>query len=225
MRRITAASLGIPQPLAVAVGEGIGISRRLIEHPSALATIGGVIRRTVSDDINEPWWNKRAIRYLSRLVRPGDRVFEWGSGGSTVWLTRQGATVTSVEHDPEWVARVRELCPTADVVAIPSAPAGALRSEAQLIHTGHRYFDDYVAAIDSIAVGSLDIVIVDGFCRIECTRRAAPKVRPGGVLIIDDTDFRFLRPQRLLAGWRAVALSGFKPRFELRETTFFHKPT
>ena len=34
-------------------------------------------------------------------------VWEWGSGGSTVWLTEHvRARVTSVEHDAEWFTAV-----------------------------------------------------------------------------------------------------------------------
>ena len=34
---------------------------------------------------------------------------------------------------------------------------------------------------------SLDLVVVDGRARVECARRAMPKVKPGGLLLLDDT--------------------------------------
>lgn len=33
-----------------------------------------------------------------------------------------------------------------------------------------------------------DLVLVDGRDRVECTRSALPKLRPDGVLMLDDTD-------------------------------------
>jgi hypothetical protein len=69
----------------------------LARRPLALSTIGAVFRHNLQADAGAPWWNHRAIRYFTEQLRPGDHVFEWGSGSSTVWLVDHGATVTSVE--------------------------------------------------------------------------------------------------------------------------------
>jgi Methyltransferase domain len=198
----------------------------IMRHPIVLTTVGDAFRRRAAEDPETPWWNRRAIRYLSRHLRPGDRAFEWGSGGSTVWLARRGVSVTSIEHDPEWAKKVIDCCPAADVRLISGATQGRLRSEQQqeYITNGQYFFDDYVAAIDTLDEGSLDIVIVDGLCRMECVRRGAPKVKPGGVLMVDDTDYRFLDPEKILPGWKAVSFWGFKRTQDLRETSFFRRP-
>jgi len=192
----------------------------------AVTTIGSIARRHAAEEVSAPWWNRRAVRYLSQRLRPGDRVFEWGSGGSTVWLIRQGAKVTSVEHDPDWSAKVTARCPTADIRTIPGATAGRFRSERHLRDKGQHFFDDYIAAIDPVRDESLDVLVVDGLCRIDCLRRGAPKVKPGGILVLDDSDFGFLAPAvRVLPGWRPVSLSGFKTSTrDFRDTTFFHRP-
>ena len=203
---------------------------RVIRHPLILTTVGEVGRLSATEELETPWWNRRAISYLSRHLRPGDRAFEWGSGGSTVWLARRGVSVTSIEHDPEWVKKVIDRCPTAVVRLIPGTTQGQLRAEPhhrnafKLEDKGQYFFDDYLAAIDTFEERSLDIVIVDGMCRTECVRRGAPKVKPGGVLVVDDTDYRFVDPEKLLPGWQAVRLWGFKSTRDLRETTFFHRP-
>jgi hypothetical protein len=103
------------------------VARRLIAHPSALTTIGALLRRE-NATAAMPWWNERATRYLSQHLSPGARVFEWGSGASTVWLMNQGADVTSVEHNPEWHAKVLERCPAANVHLIPGTPDGQIRA-------------------------------------------------------------------------------------------------
>lgn len=210
------------QPLAT----GVGITRRLIQHPTALATAGTLFRSDVAAEAGGPWWNERAIRYLGSCVRRGDRVFEWGSGGSTVWLVGQGARVTSVEHDPQWVAKVEGHCPEADVRTIRGTATGTLATEwPALTDEGNRYFDDYVAAIDEFADENFDVVIVDGMCRAACLRRGAPKVRPGGVIVLDDSDMgRYQGLKKSLPGWKRISRAGFKPTGDLRETTFFHRP-
>ena len=194
----------LPQPLLTWVVN----ARTLLRHPMALTTIGAAFRRNLAADAGTPWWNDRAIRYLSQHLRPGDRVFEWGSGASTVWLDAHGAKVTSVEHDLDWVSKVRVRCPAADVRAIPENA------------------EDYVATIDEFEDGSFDVVIVDGTYRAECLRRGASKVRPGGLLVLDDTDMRQLArlKKSSLPGWKRVSFTGFKASRDVRETTFFRRP-
>lgn len=36
------------------------------------------------------------------------RVFEWGSGGSTLWFAQRAASVVSIEHNLNWHDRVYE---------------------------------------------------------------------------------------------------------------------
>ena len=174
----------------------------------ALTTIGVVFRRNLEADAGAPWWNDRAIRYLDQHLRAGDRVFEWGSGASTVWLVARGADVTSIEHDPDWVSKVRVRCPAAEVRAVPEDARG------------------YPAAIDEFGDDSFDVVIVDGIYRPECLQRGASKVKPGGLLVLDDTDQRQLARLRKssLPGWKKRSFTGFKASKDVRETTFFCRP-
>jgi predicted O-methyltransferase YrrM len=201
--------------------------RCLARHPEVIATIGDRYRADPTVGNSRPWWNKRAIGYLDAELNRGDRVFEWGSGGSTAWLVSKGAQVTSVESEPEWVDKVRALCPEADVRAIPATETGTITRKRNWLISGYRprFFDDYVAAIDEFPDGSFDVVIVDGMRRRECLQRALPKVRPGGLLIVDDTDFwpaRFLR--KCAPGWERKSFAGFKATKDLRETTFLRRP-
>src|SRR5262249_29493087 len=51
--------------------------------------------------LDVPWWTFAAIDAVERWIaaRENVRVFEYGSGASTVWLARRAAHVVSVEHD------------------------------------------------------------------------------------------------------------------------------
>lgn len=203
MTLLTNLLLRLPQPLLTWIVN----ARTLIRRPMALSTIGVVFRRDMEADAGEPWWNDRAIRYLAQQLRPGDQVFEWGSGASTIWLVDHAAKVISIEHDPDWVAKVTARCPAADIRAIPDS-------------------QDYITAIDEFADDSFDVVIVDGLHRPECLRQGAPKVKPGGLLILDDTDMRKNAHARktALPDWKKVSYTGFKATKDVRETTFFRRP-
>ena len=207
-----------------------GTTAELLGDPSLITGIGPCINhgRSSNWEAGEPWWNSRAIEYLqNRLPREG-RAFEWGSGGSTVWLTRNGMSVTAIESEYEWAERVRKRCPAADVRFIPGTDAGTSRSEPQLRDRGAHYFDEYISAISNFEAESFDVIVIDGICRKECASLAAKKVKPGGIIVLDDTNWKFLRSAaEAFAGWETVTFSGFKPKsgFFVYSTTFFHSPT
>jgi hypothetical protein len=197
----------------------------LARHPGAVTTLGWVFQPNKTTwEAGEPWWNPRAIRYLRQNMPRGGKVFEWGSGSSTIWFSRLGLRVTAVEHDADWAAKVSQCCPDADIRLIHAATSGLVTER-----PGDRnasYFDNYVAAIESADRDSLDVVVVDGECRVECARRAASRVKPGGIVVIDDTNFAHLTGiTEHFEGWPAVRLSGFKRRCPyVMETSFFQRP-
>jgi hypothetical protein len=124
---------------------------------------------------------------------------------------------------------VQQRCPEADVRVIPGADDGVLRSEPAFRDHGVHFFDEYVAAITEVPDGSLDIVIVDGICRLDCVRKATSKLRPGGLLVVDDTDRDFIGEGlpyvAELKGWSETREGGFKRRSPgFTETSFFRKP-
>jgi hypothetical protein len=59
---------------------------------------------------------------------------------------------------------------------------------------------------------SLDLVIVDGRARVACGLAAMAKVKPGGMLLLDDSDRpRYARLREALTGWHGRDYRGFKP--------------
>ena len=56
-----------------------------------------------------PWITFRAADYLIKHLRNECQVFEYGTGGSTLFFLKKNARVVSVEHDPKWFATVQEV--------------------------------------------------------------------------------------------------------------------
>ena len=54
---------------------------------------------------SDPFFTPRAIKYISSRLNRGMKVFEWGSGSSTFWFSRQAEMVYSIEHDEKWYSR------------------------------------------------------------------------------------------------------------------------
>ena len=55
---------------------------------------------------NLPWWSFAAIKAADRLF-PGRRIFEWGSGGSTLRYARKGCQITAIEDEQAWLDAVQ----------------------------------------------------------------------------------------------------------------------
>lgn len=150
-------------------------------------------------DLDLPWLCFPAARFLNQRIEPGMRVFEWGSGASTLFFGRRGCRVVSIEHDLSWLesldSRVRE---HGEVEVLPISDAD----------------EEYIRAIERFAPGTLDLVLVDGNRRCECLTAALSRVRRGGWLILDDSERAMYRsclsgvPER---DWEARHFHGPKP--------------
>lgn len=142
--------------------------------------------------LDVPWWTftsrDRVADFLVR--RPDARVFEWGSGASTLWLSARAGSVHSVEHDTGWGAALRPRLPAnveLDVVAPAPSSSPAIGS-AKPGHAGLD-FSTYVAAIDAVE-GDFDVIVIDGRAREACLERAVGRLTPGGLIVFDNVDRR-----------------------------------
>jgi hypothetical protein len=142
--------------------------------------------------LDVPWWTYRAIDQVERWLagREGDvRVFEWGSGASTIWLARRVAAVRSVEHHRQFGEMIQDQLvawpnATLDIVEPVASTTPAIRSAKE----GHGGLDfaDYVGHIDRVG-GVFDMIVVDGRAREACLRAALPHLGAGGIIVFDNT--------------------------------------
>lgn len=180
------------------------VLRTAATDPASLRYLGAWIRslageRTPLGDAT-PWIVFKARRWLEARLGPDLTVFEWGSGGSTRFFADRVRRVVSIEHDPAWHARTTaaltpEQTARCDYRLIAPEPlAGAMPAYGPGSYTSTdrdyagRSFERYVRAIDAFDEESLDVVLVDGRARASCLAHAAPRVRPGGLLVLDNAE-------------------------------------
>jgi hypothetical protein len=149
-------------------------------------------------DLDVPWWTYRAIdeveRWLAARPHPA-RVFEYGSGASTVWLARRSESVTSVEHHQEF-ARLMEglLGPIDNATLLVRPPTPSEHPQVSSAKEGYagQDFTSYVSAIDETE-GDFDLVVVDGRARERCLDHALPRLAADGLIVFDNTRRRRYR--------------------------------
>lgn len=174
-------------------------------------------RSPVNDRL--PWITFEARLQLSRILRPGSRVVEYGAGGSILYFLDQGCSVTTVEHDSAWLERIRA-CVRPDVpwtshhVSAEEARPGGQGYLSAFGDFRGLSFERYVHALDYLPPGSCDILMVDGRARGACLIAAIHLVAPGGFVILDNSERpRYATAVRAIerAGWRASHFHGPGP--------------
>lgn len=151
-----------------------------------------------------PWWNLRAMDRVESLLaaNPSARVFEFGSGASTVWLSKRAASVISVEHDAAWARVVRpHIDDRTDLRLVE--PDGAFDPDyaSERADSASLSFRAYASAID-VETEAFDLIVIDGRARAQCLRHAVRHLAPGGLILFDDTRRARYR--------RAIAASGLR---------------
>jgi hypothetical protein len=154
-----------------------------------------------------PWYTYPAIEYLKQLDFTGRSVFEYGSGNSTLFWSSVARRVVSVEDDEKWHAIVAQRLPAHCELVLETDVTA------------------YAAAIQRYAE-QFDVIVVDGAARgntrLGCSRFALPQLRPGGMIILDNSDWlpesaRVLREGGLIQ----VDFTGFAPISGQTQTTSF----
>ncbi len=186
-----------------------------------------------------PWITIEMVNILENVLKKSDVGFEFGSGYSTIWFAKNTAKITSIEHDDGWFKKVtfmlkkQNLEHKSKVIEISGVD--------EIKMTG---VDNYIRPIYEIKDCSLDYCFIDGIFRDSCLVVAIPKLKHGGILIMDNVDnyfpknktsisVRYKRDNRsklisrsnmkqvnkILSGWRCIWTSS-----AVQDTALWIKP-
>lgn len=169
--------LGTPGPSA-------GRAQRWYRSLFAIHDIDQMVRLDLA------WWTFDAIERVEAFLtaRPNARVFEYGSGASTIWLAKRCGQVISVEHDAPWHTLVQDRLGGLTHVDLILRPPGAADPGFPSEKPGwtDAGFRDYVTEIDAHAPG-FDLIVIDGRARAACLAHAIPRLAAGGMILFDNS--------------------------------------
>ena len=183
-----------------------------------------------------PWITFDAIDYLNTLPLQSKIVFEWGSGGSTLFWLNKGANVVSIEHDRQWYDKMKLILPkTANIdykLIEPEAvhkaelystdasdPNGYISSNSK-----EWMYKNYVSIIDQFENDYFDIILIDGRARPSCIKHAVKKIKEGGILILDnsDRDYYLSKTDKYVSEFKKKTYIGAVPLVpQFSETTIY----
>jgi len=197
--------------------------------------------------INEtPKIVKSSLDWLEPKIQKSWKVFEWGTGYSTVYWAKKVAEVISVEDTEKWRDKVVKLLEdkqlenyTIHLILPDDLPveqhiihnkvAERLAQDPENYMTKHSLvstYESYVKKIDSFSDEYFDLIFIDGRARASCIKHAIDKLRAGGYLVLDNSDrTAYNIARRLIKGWESISFYGQGVTSKLRwTTTIFTKP-
>lgn len=159
-------------------GNLIGVRNLFFNAPRAFIT--GMARLAFSYRPVMPWISYEAIGVIERHLSISKNVLEFGSGMSTLWLSKRAARVWSVENFRPWHEKVAKL----------------IRGE-NAENITYLFKDDKSGYV-SFAVNSglkFDLIIIDGDWRDDCAKVALELIAPGGIIYLDNSDRYYNNPE------------------------------
>ncbi len=175
-------------------------------------------------ELDVPWWTYDAIDTVEKWITDHPepvRVFEWGSGASTLWLARRVDAITTVEHHKGFAEHIAPtLAEHANITSLVVEPVESSTPKVPSAKEGHKGLDfaDYVATIDS-AGGPFDLIVIDGRAREACLRAAVPHLADGGIIVFDNTKRRRYREAMAAAPVTVEVHKGLTPTLPYPDET------
>jgi hypothetical protein len=135
-------------------------------------------------DLELPWYSYAAIDFLNDWLKPEMSAFEWGCGGSTLFLARRVSKLVSMEDDAAWAERTRLSLGQHGLnhVDVRHCPVGE--------ETGEVF--KATAYCQAVCETNYDFIAVDGVTdwngskRPDCFVLAEKQIKPGGIILVDD---------------------------------------
>lgn len=145
-----------------------------------------------------PWYTYPAIEYLNHIDFSDFKIFEYGSGNSSLYWSGKSKVLTSVEDNKEWYDKIKK------------------NGDAQKKIFNYIYAPDKNVYINTIDEYDPDLVIIDGKWRSDCLNKTILKFnksRNGKVLIFDNSDWypKTIETLKKTLNWIQVDFHGFGP--------------
>ena len=170
-------------------------------------------------NLDIPWWTYGAIEAVERRLTELEgraRVFEYGSGASTVWLGNRSKEVHSVEHHAGFAKIMRRVLAQAaltdkvELLEVPAEPLTDPVTRSGRKGENHVDYTAYSQAIKQVG-GLFDVIVVDGRARVACCLASLPYLARGGLIVFDDAQRPRYREGIALSGLPVRRIWGWVP--------------
>lgn len=144
--------------------------------------------RNIMGNTEQPWVHVDAVNFLFQNIKKSHTGFEFGSGSSTFWFSKFTKKIFSVESDEEWYKKTSEKRDEFDIKNIDISLVVCPMLKIWDIDT--EIGEDYEKYSNEIlkAGKKFDYISIDGVARSLCIKKSIDLLKPGGYLIIDNSE-------------------------------------
>ena len=151
------------------------------------------------NDKNEimPMYTYPCYEWLNSIDWTDSKVFEYGTGYSTIWWQNKNVNYHAVEDNKQWYDMIK------DKTNIKHEPE----------------YNKYSQSIYNYDF-KFDVIVIDGIVRFDCVKPALERIKDDGIIIFDNTDWHKNSKEELdKSDLIPIHFHGFKPLHVDSETT------
>lgn len=156
-------------------------------------------KKSIDKDGNPiPWCTYPFIKFIEPRLKKDFKVFEYGSGNSTLWYSKRVDEITAVENDLDWYKNVSS-----------SIPANA-----NIIYSDLNYEDGEYSQQVTKTGKKYNIIIIDGRDRVNCIKHSINSLTDDGVIVFDNSNLaKYSEGNRFLItkGFNKIDFWGLSP--------------
>ena len=145
-----------------------------------------------------PWFTYPFVHFLEQKLRLRPmKVFEFGSGNSTIWLSPRVKSITSVESEADFYSEIK------GQISLLSNVTYELRKQ------GENYYQKILEFKNEF-----DVIIIDGKERVDCAKNCIGALKEDGVIIFDNSDrtiYKEAYDYLLEQGFKKIDFRGIGP--------------
>lgn len=159
----------------------------LIIHPSYIPLYlkYSLLNKKKPIEIALPWIAYSAIKFLEDYpINSNSEILELGGGGSTFYFAKKGAKVTCLESDAIWAKKIEEKRKAMNISNI----------DLKILPYDFKELESFLNSefFEFIGKNKYDIILIDNYeeeiqLRPKCFYAAEKSIKPGGIIIIDDS--------------------------------------
>lgn len=157
-----------------------------------------------------PWVTLSFLDFIEPRLRADFRIFEYGSGNSSIYYGRRVQRVVSVESSEEWFSFVKSKVPPNVCITLK------------------KDLNEYVAH-SAEYYGEFDLIVIDGLNRYDCLKPSLQSLKQDGVIVLDNSNrieykniYQFLNEK----GFKWIDFWGLAPGSSKNNcTTLFYRQT
>jgi predicted O-methyltransferase YrrM len=179
-----------------------------------------------------PWICFEAINYLTffLLQKKNPICFEWGSGTSTLYLSKLVKQLYSVENNFEYFTAVKKSLSknnirNVNLINIKETTNDKLIDERYISwkndYNGKNFYN-YVRSIENLNT-KFDLIFIDGECRNACFDIALNNLKEDGLIVFDNTSRKIYKQEleNLDNKYKVITVTGHTPYSQTFDSTSF----